>query len=55
MAAKMLNHVNLQYHGTMISKALQKVLKSGKVGFIYMPMPNLKSFNTISNFDLFRF
>jgi len=30
MAAKMLNHVNLQYHGTMILKALQKVLKSGK-------------------------
>jgi isocitrate dehydrogenase (NAD+) len=30
MAAKMLNHVNLQYHAAMITKALEKTLKTGK-------------------------
>jgi len=30
MAAKMLKHVNLQYHSAMILKALEKTLKTGK-------------------------
>jgi len=30
MAAKMLNHVNLQYHGAMVWKALERTMKAGK-------------------------